>query len=200
MYASCTRDDWITWRRILEARLALPANEASPYLNFCLAWALLSMDEPVRALQVLRANEALAIGNRRRIGTLAVITDTDGAPIQYQGIVRRVEGQQVVVYVARLLTEVRVPARVQSALAVAVHVGDEWVRTRPQLSRRSARSGWRLARGLSVSDAGTPDEPSWLGLLRSPSEWQHFFGPASAPVVSKPPVTQLGGSSLQSGL
>lgn len=124
--AKCTREDWITWRRILEARLAIPANEASPYLNFCLAWALLSLDEPVHALQVLRSNEALAIGNRRRVGTLAVVCDREGTPAVYQGTVRRAEGQQVLLYVPRLLSEVRAPARVQAELAVAIHVGDEW--------------------------------------------------------------------------
>lgn len=124
--AKCTREDWMMWRRILEARLSLPANEASPYLNFCLGWTLLSMNEPVRAMQVLRSNEALAIGNRRRVGTLALVTDHEGAPIEYLGTVRRIDGQQVVLYVPRLLSEVRAPARVQAELAIAMHVGDEW--------------------------------------------------------------------------
>jgi hypothetical protein len=124
--ATCTHRDWSTWRRILEARLTFPANEANPYLNFCLAWTLLSIDEPLLALQTLRANEALAIGNRRRVGTLAIVTDDSGTPIEYLGTVRRVDGQQVALYVPRLLSEVRVPARVQFELAVTVRVGDEW--------------------------------------------------------------------------
>lgn len=126
VFASCTRDQWNVWRRILDARLSLPANEASPYLNFCLAWTLLSLDEPVRAMQILRSNEALAIGNRRRVGTLAVITDQEGVPVEYLGTVRRLEGRQAVLYVPRLLSEVRAPARVQAEIAVAIHVGDEW--------------------------------------------------------------------------
>jgi hypothetical protein len=124
--ARCTRDDWKTWRRILEARLALPANETSPYLNFCLAWTLISLDEPVRAMQILRANEALALGNRRRVGRLAVVTDADGAPVEFLGTVRRSDGQETVLYVPRLMSEIRAPARVQAELAVVVHVGDEW--------------------------------------------------------------------------
>jgi hypothetical protein len=124
--AKCARREWDTWRRILEARLALPANEANPYLNFCLAWTLLSLDEPVTAMQILRANEALALGNRRRVGTLAVVTDEDGAPVEYAGTVRRIDGQQVMLYVPRLLSEIKAPARAQAELAVSVRVGDEW--------------------------------------------------------------------------
>lgn len=124
--ARCTRDDWSTWRRILEGRLALPANEANPYLNFCLAWTLLSLDEALGGIQILRANEALAIGNRRRVGTLAVLTDEAGATVEYAGTVRRIDGQQVILYVPRLLSEIRAPARVQAELAVSVRVGDEW--------------------------------------------------------------------------
>jgi hypothetical protein len=126
VYARCRRDDWITWRRILEARLALPANEGSPYVNFCLAWALLSLSEPVRAMQVFRANEVLAIGNRRRVGTLAVITDESGAPREFSGTVRRIEGQETTLYVPGLSSEIRAPARVRAQLAISVHVGDEW--------------------------------------------------------------------------
>jgi hypothetical protein len=126
VFARCTRDDWTLWRRILEGRLAFPANEANPYLNFCLAWTLLSLDEPLKAVQVLRANVALAIGNRRRVGTLAVVTDQTGAPIEYSGNVRRLDGQEAVLYVPRVLSEIRAPARVQAELAVSVHVGDEW--------------------------------------------------------------------------
>lgn len=124
--ATCTRQDWVTWRQILEARLALPANEANPYLNFCLAWTLLSLDEPLNAVQILRTNEALAIGNRRRVGTLAIVTHENGEPAEYVGTVRRIDGQQVMLYVARLLSEIRVPARAQAEMAVSVRVGDEW--------------------------------------------------------------------------
>ena len=124
--ARCTSQHWNMWRRILEARLALPENEENPYLNFCLAWTLLSLDEPLSAMQILRANEPLAIGNRRRVGTLAVVTDENGAPVEYAGTVRRIDGQQVVLYVSRLLSEIRVSARVQAELAVSVRVGDEW--------------------------------------------------------------------------
>jgi len=124
--ARCTSQDWNTLRRVLEARLALSSNEANPYLNFCLAWTLLSLDEPIVAMQILRANEALAIGNRRRVGTLAIVTDENGAPVEYSGTVRRIDGQQVVLYVSRLLSEIRVPPRVQAELAVSVRVGDEW--------------------------------------------------------------------------
>jgi hypothetical protein len=124
--ARCTRQDWNMWRRILEARLALPSNEANPYLNFCLGWTLLSLDEPLKAMQTLRANEALAIGNRRRVGTLAIVTDENGAPVEHVGTVRRIDGQQAVLYVPRLLSEIRAPARVQAELAVSVRVGDEW--------------------------------------------------------------------------
>lgn len=124
--ARCAREDWTTWRRILEGRLAFPANEGNPYLNFCLAWALLSLDEPMKAVQVLRSNVALAIGNRRRVGTLAVITDEAGQPVEYSGTVRRIDGSEAVLYLAQILSEVRAPARVQAELAVAVHVGDEW--------------------------------------------------------------------------
>jgi hypothetical protein len=126
VFARCIRDDWAVWRRILDGRLVFPANEANPYLNFCLAWTLLSLDEPLKAVQVLRSNVALAIGNRRRVGTLAVVTDETGAPIEYSGTVRRLDGQEAVLYVPRLLSEIRAPARVQAELAVSVHVGDEW--------------------------------------------------------------------------
>lgn len=126
VFAGCTREDWNTWRRILEGRLSFSSNEANPYLNFCLAWTLLSLDEPLSGMQTLRANEAMAIGNRRRVGTLAVLTDEHGVPMEYGGTVRRLDGQQAVVYVPRLLSELRVPPRVQAELAVAARVGDEW--------------------------------------------------------------------------
>jgi hypothetical protein len=124
--ARCTPKDWGIWQRILESRLALPANAASPYLNFCLAWTLLELDEPLKAMQVLRSNDALAVGNRRRVGALVVVTDGNGAPIEYSGTVRRLDGQQAVLYVPRLLSEVRASARVQAALSTSVHIGDEW--------------------------------------------------------------------------
>jgi len=125
--ARCMRADWSTWRRILEGRLALPANDGNPYLNFCLAWTLLSLDEPLSGIQILRANEALAIGNRRRVGTLAVVTDETGVAVEYVGTVRRIDGQHVVLYVPRLLSEIRAPGPVRAELKiVSVRVGDEW--------------------------------------------------------------------------
>jgi len=126
VFARCTRSDWLTWQRILENRLALPANTASPYLNFCLAWTLLELDESLKAMQVLRSNEVLAAGNRRRVGALVVITDNEGNPIEYSGTVRRLDGQLAVLYVPRLLGEIRASARVQAALSTSVHIGDEW--------------------------------------------------------------------------
>lgn len=126
VFARCDRNAWLTWRQLLESRIALPANGANPYLNFCLGWTLLELDEPVKAMQILRTNEVLAVGNRRRVGTLVVVTNERGIPVEYSGTVRRLDGQQAVLYVPRLVSEVRVSPRVQAELATAVHIGDEW--------------------------------------------------------------------------
>lgn len=134
--AACERDIWTRWRRILEARLGFPEAQSNPYLNFCLAWCLLQLDEPAKAVSLLREIEPLTTGNRRRVGALAVISDESGAPIDFTGLVRRKDTAGTVVYVPRLTSEVFFSRALEAQHHPGVQVGDE-VRFHVGLNYRS---------------------------------------------------------------
>ncbi len=125
VFAACTEEEWLRWRQILEARMRLVEPGHSLFLGFCLAWTLFQLNEPRMGLQEIRAVEPLSSGSRRRVGCLVVFTEVDGKPIRYRGSVRRREGDAVVVYVAPLLAEVRVPPAMTTRFAVLPRVGDE---------------------------------------------------------------------------
>jgi hypothetical protein len=124
VYASCTREEWEQWSRILRARLSFPEDEDSAFVTFCLAWALLQLSEPHAALSQIAALEANSAGSRRRVGCLAVLSGDDGSPKQYRAVARRRQGDVWICYVPRLLTEIRVSPAVLS-LATDLQVGME---------------------------------------------------------------------------
>ncbi len=123
--ASCSEAEWIRWRRILEARVRLLGPGMNLFTGFCLAWALFQLEEPRLALQEIRAVEPLSGGSRRRVGCLVVLTESDGAATRYRGSVRRREGDVIVVHIAALLSEVRLPPAMTSRFAAMPQVGDE---------------------------------------------------------------------------
>lgn len=107
--AKCSRGDWSLWRRILRARRNFAEDEDNAFVVFCLAWALFQLGEPKEALDQFAALEANTTGNRRRIGSLAVLTDESGTPRQYRVIARRRQANLWICYSPQLLTEIRVP-------------------------------------------------------------------------------------------
>lgn len=123
--AAVETDDWRRWARITEARLTMSGNEGSPYLSFCLGWAQLQLDQPAKASQTFRASASHSYGNRRRIGVLSVVTREDGSPWMVDGIVRRQERGDTVLYVSRLMTEVRMSARTRATLTLEAVPGDQ---------------------------------------------------------------------------
>jgi hypothetical protein len=123
--ARCDRSQWAEWRRILEARVALPDGQDNPYYNFCLAWALLELDESLEAASLLHANARISVGHRWRVGPLAVLTDETGAPIVHRARVRRRDGVKLVVYVPSLATEIRVDPSLEKDIPLEARAGDE---------------------------------------------------------------------------
>lgn len=123
--AGCSRDEWIRWQRVLEARLGFAEAQSNPYINFCLAWALLQLDEPRKAITLLREIEPLTSGNRRRVGALAVICSQEGQPSEFTGLVRRKDSAGTVVYIPRLTTEVFFSRALEAQHHPGVQVGDE---------------------------------------------------------------------------
>jgi hypothetical protein len=104
--ATCTSGEWVRWRRILDARLRFPGSEFNPYLRFCHAWTLLQLGEYRSATDELREMEPLTTGNRRRVGALAVVTQEDGTPQMFRGIVRRKDPDATIAYSATLQAEI----------------------------------------------------------------------------------------------
>ena len=123
--AGCTRAEWIRWQRVLEGRLGLAEAQSNPYINFCLAWTLLQLDEPNKAVALLRGIEPFTTGNRRRVGALAVVCSEEGAPVEFTGLVRRKDTAGTVVYVPRLTTEVFFSRALEAQHHPGVQVGDE---------------------------------------------------------------------------
>ena len=107
LIAACTTETWQLWRRILLARQAFVEDEENAFVNFCLAWAHLQLDDANAAIAILRELEPNSVGNRRRVGCLAVVTDEDGQPIDFLATARRRLGDAWVLYVPRLMSEVR---------------------------------------------------------------------------------------------
>jgi hypothetical protein len=124
VYASCTREEWEQWSRILRARQGFSEDEDSAFVTFCLAWALLQLSEPHAALSQIAALEANSAGSRRRVGSLAVLSGDDGSPKQYRALARRRQGDVWICYMPHLLTEIRVSPAVLS-LAADIQVGTE---------------------------------------------------------------------------
>ena len=81
---------------------------------------LFQLGEPRLALEEIRAVEPLSGGSTRRVGCLVVFTDGTGQPVQYHAAVRRRTGDTMVVYVSRLLAEVRIPLAMFSGSLPAV--------------------------------------------------------------------------------
>jgi hypothetical protein len=109
LFAACSNDEWIRWRRILDARLRFPGSEFNPYLRFCHAWTLLQLGEYRAATDELRDMEPLTTGNRRRVGALAVLTQADGTPLGFRGIVRRRDADATIAYSSTLQAEILFP-------------------------------------------------------------------------------------------
>lgn len=107
--ARCSREDWSLWSRVLRARRSFAEDEDNAFVVFCLAWSLFQLGEPKEALDQFAALEANTMGNRRRIGCLAVLTDEAGIPRQYRVIARRRQANVWICYAPQLLTEIRVP-------------------------------------------------------------------------------------------
>jgi len=124
VYASCTREEWEQWSRILRARLSFSEDEESAFVTFCLAWSLLQLSEPHAALSQIAALEANSAGSRRRVGCLAVLSGDDGNPKQYRAIARRRQGDAWICYMPQLLTEIRVSPAILGP-AADLQVGTE---------------------------------------------------------------------------
>ncbi|SCL50677.1 hypothetical protein GA0070603_1044 [Micromonospora chersina] len=165
VYASCTREEWEQWSRILQARLVFSEEEDSAFVNFCLVWALLQLSEPHAALRHLAALEANSAGSRRRVGCLAVLTSDDGTPRPYRAVARRRQGDVWVCYMPQLLTEIRVslaflgPAvELQVGMEIPIFVGINYRSLLPWDRRTDAK---RLPAGLSSDKKpARTDEPT----------------------------------------
>ncbi len=107
LLAACSVETWRLWRRILLARLSFVEDEENAFVNFCLAWAHLQLDDANAAIAILRELEPNSLGNRRRVGCLAVVTDQNGEPVEFLATARRRLGDAWVLYVPRLISEVR---------------------------------------------------------------------------------------------
>ena len=123
--AKCTEDQWVRWRRILEARLRAAGSMQSVFVGFCLSWALFELGEARLGLREIRAVEPLSGGSRRRVGCLAVLTDSNGVAVRYRAAVRRQEGDSIITYVSPLAAEVRLVPAFASRFPVLPRVGDE---------------------------------------------------------------------------
>ncbi|MEU4620305.1 hypothetical protein AB0G04_10060 [Actinoplanes sp. NPDC023801] len=117
VYASCTREEWTQWSRILRARLSFSEDEDSAFVTFCLAWALLQLSETHEALSQIAGLEANSAGSRRRVGCLVVLSGDDGRPKQFRAVARRRQGPLWICYMPQLLTEIRVSPAVLSTAA-----------------------------------------------------------------------------------
>lgn len=126
VFAACTEDDWVRWRRILDARIRLLGHAQHVFLGFCLSWTLFQLGEPRLGLQEIRAVEPLSGGSRRRVGCLAVLTDARGNAVRHRVAVRRREGDAIVVYAAALGAEVRLPPAFAGRFPVFPQVGEEF--------------------------------------------------------------------------
>ena len=107
LLAACSVEAWRLWRRILLARLSFVEDEENAFVNFCLAWAHLQLDDANAATAILRELEPNSLGNRRRVGCLAVVTDQSGKPVEFLATARRRIGDAWMLYVPRLMSEVR---------------------------------------------------------------------------------------------
>lgn len=125
VFARCSAEEWLRWRRVLEARIRLVGSGQNVFLGFCLSWALFELEEPRLALHEIRAVEPLSGGNRRRVGCLVVLSDAEGKAIRYRAAVRRREGDAIVTYVTSIGAELRLPPAMVSRFAVLPQVGDE---------------------------------------------------------------------------
>jgi hypothetical protein len=168
VFASCNRDEWELWSRILRARLSFSEDEDSAFVTFCLAWALLQLSEPHAALSQIAALEANSAGSRRRVGCLAVLADDDGNPKQYRAIARRRQGDVWICYMPQLLTEIRVSLAVldpaadpQVGTEIAIFVGLNYRGLLPWDRRADIhRSHAAVGRGKEPRGTGEPARPS----------------------------------------
>ncbi len=126
VFAACSEDEWLRWRRILEARIRLLGHAQHVFLGFCLSWTLFQLGESRLGLQEIRAVEPLSGGSRRRIGCLSVLTDTNGSALRHRAAVRRREGDAIVTYIASLGAEVRLPPAFAGRFPVFPQVGEEF--------------------------------------------------------------------------
>ena len=126
VFAACSENEWLRWRRILEARIRLLGHAQHVFLGFCLSWTLFQLGESRLGLQEIRAVEPLSGGSRRRIGCLSVLTDIGGSALKHRAAVRRREGDAIVTYIAALRAEVRLAPAFAGRFPVFPRVGEEF--------------------------------------------------------------------------
>ncbi|MEV6907051.1 hypothetical protein [Amycolatopsis sp. NPDC051071] len=174
VYASCTREEWEQWSRILRARLGSSEDEDSAFVTFCLAWALLQLSEPHAALSQIAVLEVNSVGSRRRVGCLAVLAGDDGSPKEYRAVARRRQGEVWICYMPQLLTEIRVSPSVLGAEAdlqvgteIPIFVGLNYRgllpwdrRTNTQRQPAAARSGKEPRPSDAPARPGPSNRPS----------------------------------------
>lgn len=107
LLAACDTEAWMLWRRILLSRQAFPEDRDNAFVNFCMSWAHLQLDDPNAATAILRELELNSTGSRRRVGCLAILTHEDGRPVEFIATARRRLGDAWVLYVPRLTSEIR---------------------------------------------------------------------------------------------
>jgi hypothetical protein len=162
IFAACSVDAWRLWRRILLARQAFVEDEANAFVNFCLAWAQLQLDDASAANAILRELEPNSTGSRRRIGCLAVVTSEDGQPIEFVATARRRLGDAWVLYVPRLTSEVRLypthpayTAVMQVGTQVRLSIGLNYRGLLPWDGRRTPRAVGEV-KSSRIADATAP--------------------------------------------
>jgi hypothetical protein len=161
LFAACNIETWRLWRRILLARLSFVEDEENAFVNFCLAWAHLQLDDASAATAILRELEPNSLGSRRRVGCLAVVTDQEGGPVEFLATARRRQGDAWVLYVPRLMSEIRLypthseyTAIIQVGTQIRLSLGLNYRGLLPWEERRTAKVAGGTGRFNTTGSAG----------------------------------------------
>jgi hypothetical protein len=136
-------EDWRVLADITRSRLQSADDSEHPYALFCLGWALLQIGEGHEAREIFTRLERQSLGNPRRVGELAALTNEDGS---------------LRVFHARVIH-----SHVGQVRLSIPEIGTEVFDLRPEVETQVAPGGLRLGEYVDVSVA-----LNYRGLLLRP--------------------------------
>jgi hypothetical protein len=132
-------ESWRMLEDIARSRLSFEDQSDLPYALFFLGWALYEIDEPREATDIFSKLERQSLGNPRRVGELAVVTDEDGERRKYRGKVVNPRTGQVRISIPELDSRImELRPEVEAVLAPAGLRLGEFVEVAIALNYRGA--------------------------------------------------------------